>query len=262
MSDLNFSCTQCGKCCHDLRLPLTREEAIDWLQRGGGAVEVLCEAVPWVMEPPASDEQAMHKRQRSFAAQSDALAIRVVVVLAAAFAGACPYLGVDKRCGIYVDRPHVCRIYPAEVNPFIKPSPGNKQCPPEAWASPTPFMRANKIVDAQVQLHTSLLRHEDQLDVPFKAAACEQLGIRSASISNEGFMTHRPDSATLLAALQEATGDGNAALSNWELVTNQATTLDALRQVGAKSSYAATNVEGASQYLGFRPDAPPTAPLS
>ncbi|MBE1160918.1 YkgJ family cysteine cluster protein [Dyella acidiphila] len=261
MTNLNFNCVQCGKCCHDLKLPLTHAEAIAWLRRGG-TVEVLCEAIPWVTEPDAADAQATHKRQRSFPTQSGNLSIRVIVVLAAGFAGPCPYLTEERRCGIYVDRPHVCRIYPAEVNPFIALAPTSKKCPPEAWESSMPFMRDNKIVDAQIQLHTTLLRHEDQLDVPLKARACQLLGIQSASIANEGFMLHRPSNATLLAALEASLIDSDAPGSDWELATNQSATLSVLHQVGARPVYIASNAEGASQYLGFRPDSPPDAAIA
>jgi Fe-S-cluster containining protein len=258
MSDFNFSCTQCGKCCHDLRLPLTRAEAVAWLQRGD-TVEVLCEAIPWVTEPAASDAPAMHKRQRSFPAWSGGLPIRVIVVLTATFKGPCPHLSSDFRCGIYDDRPHVCRIYPAEVNPFMAISPSQKQCPPEAWTSPTPFVRANQVVDPQIQLHMSLLRHEDKLDIPIKAWICKALDIQNASLSNEGFMAHSPSPESLLMLLQQTppTVDDKPSQSDWAMVTNQAATFDALSQVGAKPMYASAFVEGSSRYLGFRPDTQP-----
>ncbi|WP_233840662.1 YkgJ family cysteine cluster protein [Dyella sp. 2HG41-7] len=261
MSDLNFSCTQCGKCCHDLRLPLTRLEAIRWLEQGG-TVEILCEAIPWVDEPAASDAPAMHKRLRSFPALSGELPIRVIVVLAASFKGACPHLLPDMRCGNYDGRPHVCRIYPAEVNPFISVIPSHKQCPAEAWASPTPFIRANQVVDAQTQLHTTLLRHGDRHDVPFKAWACAQLNIQSASLSNEGFVSHQPSRDTLLDVLRQDMPDDDATVSptSWTVVTNQATTLDALRMVGAKSLFATVLNQESPQYLGFLADTPATEP--
>jgi hypothetical protein len=52
--DIDFDCTMCGKCCHDLRLPLTVTEAIAWLERGND-VQILCEALPWPEEPPAEN---------------------------------------------------------------------------------------------------------------------------------------------------------------------------------------------------------------
>jgi len=255
MSDLNFSCTQCGKCCHNLRLPLTRPEAIAWLQKGG-SVDVLCEAIPWVTEPATSDAPATHKRQRSFPAWSGELPIRVIVVLAATFEGACPHLRPDMRCGNYDSRPHVCRIYPAEVNPFLAVSPDRKQCPPEAWMSPTPFLRANRVVDAHIQLHMSLLRHGDQLDLAIKAWICKALDIQMASLSNEGFMAHSPPPESLLALLQQTPPDAadKAPQTHWLMVTNQTATLDALGLVGAKPLSAKAFTEGPSRYLGFRPD--------
>lgn len=262
MTDLNFSCTQCGKCCHDLRIPLTRPEAVAWLQRGD-SIEVLCEAIPWVTEPEASDAPAMYKRQRSFSAWSGKLPVRVIVVLTASFKGACPHLGPDLRCGIYESRPHVCRIYPAEVNPFRSISPSHKQCPPEAWTSPTPFVRANQVIDPQVQLHMSLLRHGDQLDIASKAWICKALDIQSASLSNEGFMAHTPSRESLLALLQQTPPpmeDNHPSENDWVMVTNQAATFDALNTVGAKPKYASEFVDGPSQYLGFHPDSPSQTP--
>src|SRR5450631_1131003 len=64
--DLHFKCTQCGKCCRDIKLPLTVSEAMDWL-RCGHPVQVICEALPWLEEPPADDLKAAHRRRRSFA---------------------------------------------------------------------------------------------------------------------------------------------------------------------------------------------------
>ena len=47
---LHFSCTMCGRCCRDLRVPLGLSEVLDWL-RDGGEVQLLCEAIPWLVEP-------------------------------------------------------------------------------------------------------------------------------------------------------------------------------------------------------------------
>jgi len=132
LDDINFACTTCGQCCHDLRLPLTIAEANYWLKRGG-QFELLCEAIPWPVEPRPGDAQAAYKRARSSAAMSGTLPVRVSIILTAAFAGACPNLRADMLCGRYDERPLVCRIYPAEINPFVPLVPKNKACPPEAW---------------------------------------------------------------------------------------------------------------------------------
>src|SRR5580692_6123246 len=138
----------CGKCCYGLRLPLTVAEALAWMGRGN-EVQILCEALPWPEEPAADNLQAAHKRRRSFAAMSGSLPTRIVVILTGAFAGPCPNLQADMRCGIYEERPLVCRIYPAEINPFIQLEPAAKGCPPEAWTPGlAPLMRAGQLVDA------------------------------------------------------------------------------------------------------------------
>src|ERR1700693_384857 len=112
--ELHFGCTKCGKCCHDLKLPLTVSEAIIWLAEGS-EVQIICEAVPWPAEPAADDQKAAHRRRRSFAASSGAPPTRVFRMLAAHFSGACPNLLADMRCAIYERRPLVCRNYPAEI---------------------------------------------------------------------------------------------------------------------------------------------------
>lgn len=86
---LHFSCTMCGRCCRDLRVPLGLSGALDWL-RDGGEVQLLCEAVPWLVEPAADDLAAAYKFRRSFAAPSGTLPLRVVVTVVAAFEGPCP----------------------------------------------------------------------------------------------------------------------------------------------------------------------------
>jgi Fe-S-cluster containining protein len=44
--DVHFGCTQCGKCCHNLKLPLTVSEATAWLAEGS-EVQIICHVVPW-----------------------------------------------------------------------------------------------------------------------------------------------------------------------------------------------------------------------
>src|SRR5260370_41132964 len=102
--DIDFECTMCGKCCHDLRLPLTVTEAVAWLERGND-VQIICEALPWLEEPPADNPLAAHKRRRSFAAFSGSLPTTVVVILAAADAGPSPTLQSDRRLGCWKPRP-------------------------------------------------------------------------------------------------------------------------------------------------------------
>jgi Fe-S-cluster containining protein len=253
--DINFGCTMCGKCCHDLKLPLSVNEALVWLERGGD-VQFLCEAVPWPDEPPADNLQAQHKRRRSFAAASGELPVRVVVVLAASFEGACPQLQPDLSCGVYEHRPNVCRIYPAEINPFIELKPEQKECPPEAWASDKPLlMRAQHIVDAETFARIAESRAADASDAPTKARACADLDFNAAALANEGFVVYSPPVDLAIAALKRAreSGDASADLTQWQVVSNRRETVDTLTSVGATGVHYVKTDAPVFDYLGFFP---------
>jgi len=235
----DFACTQCGRCCHDLKLPLTVAEAMAWLE-AGHEVQVLCEATPWPAEPPPGDARAAHRRKRSFAAESGALPVRVVVILAAAFSGPCPNLGPGMACGIYERRPLVCRVYPAEISPFIELQPGAKACPPEAWAPGLPaLLRGGVLVDADLRAAVQASRDADAVDAPFKQRACEALGIHLAAVADEGFVVHSPDPQDLLAALLAAAqsparppASGSRA-APWHIVSGNPATAAAWQADGA-----------------------------
>jgi Fe-S-cluster containining protein len=255
MPNLNFSCVSCGKCCHDLRLPLTWHEATDWLARKG-TVELLCEALPWLEEPDPSNLQAQHKRRRSFPTMSGNLPVRVIVVLTAVYTGACPNLDADFRCSIYEIRPHVCRIYPAEINPFIALSPANKLCPPEAWASQVPLMRGDTIADDEIRLHVAQSRRDDEREAVSKQALCALLGIGSAGLGGEGFAVHAPPADQLLEALRAGIQDVDLEnFPSWTILSNQASTIKALTSAGANAHLASNSSSGLSRYIGFRADA-------
>jgi Fe-S-cluster containining protein len=259
-SDVDFACTECAKCCHGLRLPLGIDEAIGWLSRGA-SVEILCEALPWLAEPAPANGWAAYKRCRSAAATSGELPIRVIVVLAAAFAGPCPNLRPDKRCGIYAERPLVCRIYPAEINPFIEFNAQHKACPPDAWASGLPpLMRGGRLVDASTIELIERVREVDVREVAAKAQLCRALGIDRAAIANEGFVAHTPDGRALLDALQAvrqaelASGAAvapDAAAGEWRLMSNRRTSVEALTAVGAAGEFDDGSACGSFSYLSL-----------
>ncbi|WP_175830230.1 YkgJ family cysteine cluster protein [Burkholderia cepacia] len=255
-TDLDFACNGCGGCCRDLRIPLTIDEATAWLQRGG-LVELLCDAMPWLVEPEPDNAFAAYKRARSTAALSGSLPVRVTVMLTASHAGPCPNLRDDLRCAIYDERPLVCRIYPAEVNPFVPLAPAGKQCSPDAWQQ-TPFVRGGTIVDAATHENIARSRAASEAETPLRARLCERLGIDTAAVANEGFAIHAPPAATLLAALtdlrtSESAPAGADATSAWTLISNRATTVDALASVGGASRRAGGDSAHA-RYLGFHPD--------
>jgi Fe-S-cluster containining protein len=253
--DINFECTMCGKCCHDLKLPLSVDEALVWLARGGD-VQFLCEAVPWPEEPAADNLQAQHKRRRSFAASSGDMPVRVVVVLAASFEGACPYLQANMSCGVYEQRPTVCRIYPAEINPFIELKLEQKECPPEAWSADKPLlMRAQQVVDAEIFALIAKSRAADVSDAGIKARACANLEIDAAALANEGLVIYSPPVALAIAALKRAReqDDESDDTLQWKVVSNRRETVDTLTSIGATGVHYVKADAPAFDYLGFFP---------
>jgi Fe-S-cluster containining protein len=235
--DLNFACTMCGNCCHNLRLPLSVNEAIRWLERGGD-VQVFCEATPWAVEPSTDDGPVQHRRIRSFAAESAELAIRVMVTVVAAFDGACPHLQPDMRCGAYEARPNVCRIYPAEINPFIELMSIHKACPTEAWTIDKPsLIKGGQIVDS---ITAELIRNAREAaihDVAVKERLCGNAGFHTASLANEGFITHTLPPRAMLDELYKVLKPASPATQavSWRILSNRRTSVDTLNSVGARS---------------------------
>ena len=254
----HFSCTLCGNCCRDLRLPLSIDEAIRWLTHSG-RVELFCEAIPWPEEPPADDRQAHYRRERSFVATSGALPVRVVVTLVASFNGPCPNLQADQRCGAYETRPNVCRIYPAEVNPFVELDPASKSCPPDAWTADQPvFIDGGRLVDAETAALIDVARSNAVRDVAAKQHLCALLGCHTASLANEGFAIHSPDRDRLLAALNAvrdaaSTPQPHTVAAPWSFVSNRRATLDTLTSIGAPCVPAGDTAAFAGSYLNFFP---------
>ncbi|TDY42495.1 putative zinc- or iron-chelating protein [Paraburkholderia rhizosphaerae] len=245
----------CGQCCHDLRLPLSLDEALAWLTRGG-TVQLFCEAIPWPDEPPASHLQAQHKRRRSFASNSAALPVRVIATIVATYDGPCPNLGADMRCGIYDARPRVCRIYPAESNPFIELAPASKACPPDAWSQHKPvFSVAGKLVDARIAQVIDESRAVDARDASLKDRLCALLRIDTAALANEGFAIHSPARDDALHALQSLDMHADRAApesaTQWRIVSNQRATVDTLASIGALHAHTSDCPNAAFEYLGF-----------
>jgi Fe-S-cluster containining protein len=248
--DLHFDCTMCGRCCHDLKLPLSVDEAIDWIERGG-TVHLYCEALPWPADPAADDAWAWYKGARGFAAKSGVLSVRVLVTLVAAQEGACPFLLPDMRCGAYEYRPRVCRIYPAEINPLLVLSPDAKQCPPEAWSAEQPLFATDaRVIDPETSALSIRARDVAIEDVPAKERLCGHLGIDRAALGNEGFVIHRPSGDRLLAGLREARGSGPQPATRWSIASNRASMIAMLDDAGAIS----VRTSPGADYIGFFAD--------
>ncbi len=252
--DIHFECTRCAKCCRNLRLPLTVAEAVNWLEDGHD-VQVLCEATPWIDEPAHDDPVGQHRRRRSFAAWSGSLPVRVVVILAANLAGACPNLGPDALCRIHARRPLVCRIYPAEINPFVALATGNKACPPEAWTTAAPMLQqAGRIVDQHLSDDIRRFRETDAADVGVKQRLCARLQISDAGIANEGLCINTIDREKLLRELTLAARQSPSDLPSldWRLLSHRGKTVVALKAVAASSEFAKTVDRAGLEYLSYK----------
>jgi Fe-S-cluster containining protein len=253
--DLHFNCTQCGRCCRNLKLPLTAAEAVAWLAEGH-EVQLISEAMPWPEEPAVEDPKAAHRRRRSFEALSGSLPTRVIVMLAANLAGQCPNLRADMRCGIYDRRPLVCRIYPAEINPLVQLDPEKKCCPPEAWTDDHPLIqRDGRLIDQRAREDIERWRDADGSSAPIMRRLCAELQLDSAAVADEGFLVYSPDGAVLSRALAGALrerGDGTTR-PPWRLITNRAQTFASLASRGARCSLAGEIEDVRYEYLGLQP---------
>lgn len=254
--ETRFSCTMCGRCCHDLRVPLSLDEAATWLMRGG-VVQILCDAMPWLVEPTESDMALHYRRQRSFAAMSGELPIRVTATLVGAFEGPCPNLLPDLRCGAYDARPRVCRIYPAGINPLVVFDPDNKACPTDAWTKGgMPLLRNGYLSDAGTILLVDEARALAVSETAARAQLCALLDCSAAALVHEGFAVYAPAPQILLAALEQVRGvaggeEMHDASRTWRLLSNRPGTLDALDKVSAYGMDAAHAAEHLCDYLGF-----------
>lgn len=246
---LHFACTQCGRCCHDLRLSLSMAEAVAWLD-DGGTVQLLCDAAPATEDPELA---AVDRRARSFEARSGTLPILVAVTLVAWFEGACPNLLPDMRCAIYARRPATCRIYPAEMRHSDLLDPATKRCPPEAWTPDQPlFAASGRVRDGEVsQAITSMRRHAIG-EASARAALCRILGVHAAAFANEGLFVGQPSSSDLRAALSRTqTGDPGPPSEDWVIVSNRRSTRDLIADAGALAADA--DEFSRKSYLGYFP---------
>lgn len=250
--EVRFDCTQCGKCCHDLKLPLSVSEAIRWA-RQGHQVQFLCDALPDLGEPETADVGGRYRYERSIASRTGTLPIRVYIILVASHTGACPHLGADMRCSDYDERPRVCRIYPAEIAPHVVLDPDTKKCPPDAWDDDRAlFFRGDHLVSVETHALIEAHRRATRDDVPAKVAACHLLGIDAAALGNEGYAVHAPEPARAAEILERVstTPAPMAPVGRWTVVTNRHTTLAMLDDAGAQGVFARAGAD----YLAFFPD--------
>ncbi len=231
--DLDFHCTQCGRCCEELWLPLSIAEATTWIS-DGNPVAVFCQAIPWPDEPAQDNLPALYKRERSSAAMAGNLPVRVLVSLAAPQGNHCPNLQADKRCAIYARRPSVCQAYPAEPNPLLQLLPQQRRCPPECWqAGGEPLIREGEYVDAGLSNLLSDVGGRAITEAAPLQRLCAALEIHVAALANEGFAVHLPDQDALGAALEQCASPLESTPQDWTFIAHMPASIEAIRACGA-----------------------------
>jgi len=200
---IRFSCVGCGVCCKGRLIPLTLAEAQQWLSRGHD-VSVIIEAFDestW----PRSSQEFDHARGRSVSVRCGNTRIRVIALFAGKALEQCPNLSADNLCGIYEERPLVCRIYPMEINPFIALRQDNKACPPQAWESNDVICTDGR-ADPALGALINQSRQADISDASSKVAICAQLGLNVTSWKDNALAVYFPQREKLLEAIHRVKG--------------------------------------------------------
>lgn len=212
-----FSCVGCGACCKGRFIPLTLEETRQWLERGHD-VAVLLEAFSrpyWT----ATEKEYQHSLLRSAEVSCGTTQVNVTAIFAARALTQCPNLQSDDLCGIYENRPLVCRIYPMEINPFIELDPQNKDCPPEAW-EPNAIIISDACADPTLSSLIQASRLADRSDARPKISICNQMGINVAAWKADAFVIHFPTRDQFLEAVNAQASrpeDDAPDLGTWRL---------------------------------------------
>jgi Fe-S-cluster containining protein len=213
---------------------LTIVEAMDWLDDGGN-LAIFCEARPWPSSNPPIDPRSGHQQKRSFAVPCGSSEARITAILVGIVSGPCMNLGADLKCRIYARRPMVCRIYPAEISPFVQFSPAAKACPPEAWQSEQLLLIDGQPVDPALQSLIEKSRQTDRAEASQKSLLCRDLAICVAGINDEGYVAHEPNRVVLREALRRATTARPTTQHlqpPWRLYSRELSTLASLNEAG------------------------------
>ncbi len=259
----SFQCTQCGKCCVGLHIPLSIQESILWISRGHH-VKILVEAIPWIPNQTLSDDTLKRKEKITFSAISGTLPIRVQVTLVGYFMEACPNLDSHNRCGIYDQRPMTCRVYPFELNPSIALNPSNKLCPTEAWdlSRSVPNVQSKtslqiSIIDTQTQNVIDAIHQTNINEVKLKEYLCVALGIQTCSLSNDGYLFHIVAQQKLLESLESLTKlndtqrhSRSEPIPSWLILSKSEETRQNLSEIGA-FCYSNSDVDSEKEYIHF-----------
>ena len=229
---LRFACNGCGVCCKGRLIPLTLNESRQWLQRGHD-VAVILEAFDeslWPSEP----EKFRHNAKRAAQIDSGNTTINVIAIFAANALTQCPNLDDQDRCGIYEERPLVCRIYPAEISPFITLDPANKVCPPDVWEAGE-IIVSDQVVDPAVRIKIAQSRDADRLDAHAKVAICESMDMTVAAWKQNALVVYLPDRQHLMTALEHYdSGIHRTAHASWRVRIEEHELRETVRSSGVQ----------------------------
>jgi Fe-S-cluster containining protein len=149
---------------------------------------------------PADSEKFKHNAKRASQIHSGNAKINVIAIFAANALTQCPNLDDQNQCGIYEERPLVCRIYPAEISPFITFNPAEKVCPPEVWEAGE-IIVSDREVSSALQVEIEHSRVADRLDADAKVAICESMDMTVAAWKENALAVYLPDRQSLMIAL-------------------------------------------------------------
>ncbi|WP_095124661.1 YkgJ family cysteine cluster protein [Pseudomonas sp. Irchel s3a12] len=214
---VQYTCVTCGICCKGRLIPLTVKEAEQWLTRGDD-VAILLEAFSHSAEAVQSPEY-QHNASRAAKVTAGDNELNVIAIFAGNALNQCPSLQEDNLCGIYEDRPLVCRIYPMEINPFIELRVENKVCPPESWGRGE-IICTDGEANPPLKLLINLSKKADVEDAAVKVAICELLGATVASWKGDGLAVYFPKRETLLGAILASDARPARSNSRWAVRTD------------------------------------------
>jgi Fe-S-cluster containining protein len=175
-------------------------------------------------------------------------------MLVANLVGPCPNLTAGMRCGIYEDRPLVCRIYPAEVNPAVVLRREMKACPPEAWTDDGALLqRDGMLVNEAFVRSVQLLREADAHESRLKSSVCAALNVTDAALVHDAVLVYSPSAQLLLSAFASATAtDGRNAPTQWRFISDRREVVDDLLRQGGVARHVTDDMSVAYQHLAFR----------
>lgn len=239
---VRFACNGCGDCCKGRLIPLTLTESKAWLQRGH-EVAVLLEAFDESSWSGEAAKQA-YNAGRAGQVKSGLAPLKVIAILAGNALSRCPNLDDQDQCGIYAERPLVCRIYPMEVNPFIELKPEAKGCPPEVWQTGE-IIFTDHVVDPLLAQQIDQSRSADRQDATAKVALCESMGMTVAAWKDNALAVYLPERARLIEALQRLdAGTVASAPANWSVRVDDPALCQRLGDLGVELA-----VAGSTDYI-------------